>query len=199
MKNILMKIPIFFAGFFSFFGGEELAYKKDEAKMNAIVNHSIKQLSKRYKVIPIGRGGGNEDNKSRSEYVAFQLYEKLSKDEARVLIIEIVELFLCNINSNKEIAPYLYNIPFTYENLEFRVFLYDKDGSDLYHPNLGLVSLTRIGTINFVTYKDESLDYAYNVEEPYEEAYRIATNREYPKNVQPPQNTSGAASQNHDK
>jgi len=95
----------------------------------------------------------------------------------------MVELFLHNINGNKEIIPYLYDNPFTYKNLEFRVFILDKDGSDIFHPNLGLVSLTQRGTVTFVTYKKGALcSRVIDIEEPYEETYKIVMKKQYPNN-----------------
>jgi hypothetical protein len=178
LKLCIFGFPMLFASLFSFFGGKEDPCQKNEARMNTIINTSIKQLSTRYNLVPIGRGGGNKNNKSQLESVSFKLKQKLTKQQARILIVEIVELFLHNINNNQEIASYLYDSPFTYKNLEFRVFIDDKDGSDLYHPDLGLVSLTEGGTVSFVTYAPGTRsDYASDVEEPYEETYHIAMQR----------------------
>lgn len=185
-KIVSFALPMFLASLFSFFFGEENSYKKNEAMMNKVVESSIKQLSQRYGLIPIGRGGGIKDEKSKREYVAFRVDRNLSKDEARVLIVEIVELFLHNINNNQAIENFLYNKPFTYKNLEFRVFIYNKDGSDTFDPDLGLVSLTREGTVTFVSYQYGSLcKRALDLEEPYEEVYQIATQRAYPQSNKP--------------
>lgn len=177
-KFSIMTISLLLASFFDFFGGKMDPQKKNEKLMSGIIKTGIKQLSKRYGLIPIGIGGGEKDGKSTREYVAFHIHKKLTKEEARILIIEIVELFLHKINGSKEISHYLYDNPFTYKNLEFRVFIFDKDGSDVFHPDLGLVSLTPLGTISFVTYEPGTYaNYASESEEPYEEAYSIATQK----------------------
>jgi len=164
------------ASLFSFFGGNTDPYKKNQALMDSIVNNSIKQLSDRYGLIPVGRGKSVKEEKSSMESVSLRLDRVLSKDEARVLIVEIVELFLHNINENQNVSHFLYNNPFTYKNFEFRVFIYDKDGSDIFDPYIGLVSLTPRGTVSYVTYKaGSSVSRESWLEEPYEEAYRIAT------------------------
>lgn len=171
-----MAVSLLFASLFNFLGGNVDPNKKNEALMGSIVNSSIKQLKNRYGVYPVGRGGGETDGKARMEFVAFNLDKKLTKDEARILIVEIVELFLHNINQNTEISSHLYNNPFTYKNLEFVVYILDSDRSDLYHPDIGLVSLTPRGTVSYVTYEPGTrCGYASDVEETYEEAYRIAT------------------------
>lgn len=174
-----MSISFLFASLFGFFGGGKLdPYEENAPLMNSIVNTSIKQLSKRYGLYQIGIGGSEKDGKSKTEFVAFNLYKKLTKDEARILIVEIVELFLSNINNNQEVKHFLYDNPFTFKNLEFTVLMFNSDGTDLYHPNVGLVSLTRKGTVSFVTYEPGTrCGYASDMEEPYEEAYRIATQR----------------------
>lgn len=183
-KNLIFGLPMFLASLFNLFCEKENPYKKNESLMNTTLETSIKQLTSRYGLIPIGRGGGIADEKSKREYVAFEIHQKLTKEEARILLVEIVELFLHNINGNSAIASFLYNSPFTFKNLEFRVFIYDKDGSDIFHPNLGLVSLTRVGTVNFVTYQQDTLcDYVLDIEEPYEEAYKIVTQGIQPEHV----------------
>lgn len=175
-KFSIMTFPLILASFFDFFGGKMGPQDKNEKLMLSVVNTSIKQLSDRYGLVPIGAGGGEKDGKSRSEHVSFHLYKKITKDEARILMVEIVELFLHNINGTKEVSHYLYDNPFTYKNLEFAVFFYEKDGSDIVHPDIGLVSLSPRGTVGFVTYEPgRGARYATDVEEPYEEAYRIAT------------------------
>lgn len=171
-------MPFFFASLFDFLGSKKTPFEKNEAYLNSIIKTSIKQLTNRYPLIPAGIGGGEKDGKAKKEFVAFHIHKKLNKEEARELLVEIVELFLNNINKDKKIEHFLYNKPFTHKNLEFTVFIFDHDGSDIFHPNLGLVSLTSQGTISYVTYQPGRLvKYASEEEEPYEEAYRIATQK----------------------
>lgn len=179
-KFCILGLSMILASLFSFFEEKPSTFDKDMAKMNEVVNTSIKQLNERYGLISVGRGGSEKDYKSNREFIAFKINRKLTIEEARILIIEIVELLLNNINNNTEINHFLYNNPFTYKNIETVVYIYDK-GSDTFHPNIGLVSLTRRGTINFVTYEPNTeYEYATDVEEPYEEAYKIATSKGYP-------------------
>jgi len=192
-KNKMFKIsmlgfPLFLASLFGFLGWED-QYDKNMVIMNRVINLSIKQLNKRYGLDACGRGSGELDNKSRMESVSFTINRKLTKDEARVLIIEIVELFLHNINNTKNIDPVLYNNPFTYKNLEFVVFINDKDKSDVFYPDLGIVYLSPRETVGFATYVPGTrYKRATDEEEPYEEAYKIATGNDYPEAFKPPRN-----------
>jgi hypothetical protein len=179
LKFSVMMIPIFFASVFGFFGEKMNPYEKNEKLMSQIISTSVKQLSNRYGLVQMGIGGAEKEGKSKREYVGFQIYKKLTKEEARILMVEIVELFLHNINKTKSVSHYLSDNPFTYKNLEFTVIAFNPDGSDVYQPDIGLVSLTRRGTITYVTYKPGTKsEYASEIEEPYEEAYRIATQRQ---------------------
>jgi len=183
MLRFYLSFAIIFASLFSIQDGKTDPYKKNQALMASIIDDSIDQLSKRYGLIPIGTGGGEKEGKSWLKCVSFQLYKKITKDEARILMVEMVEIFLRNINKNKIIIPYLYNHPFTYKNLELSVFILDKDGSDIFHPHLGLISLTESGTVNFVSYEPGPMcDYATDIEEPYEETYKIVMKKQYPGN-----------------
>ena len=182
VKILYLIFSIIFASLFSF-GSKEASQKSNEQLMAEIVNRSIKQLQNRYRLIPIGSGGANVDNKSKREYIAFQLYQKITKEEARILIVEMVELFLNNINENLDLKSYMHDYPFTYKNLEFRVFILDKDGSDTFHPDLGLVSLAERGTVTFVTYKKGALcSRVSNIEESYEQTYKIVMQTQHPGN-----------------
>jgi hypothetical protein len=180
LKNIFAPISLIFASLFNFFGDSTNPNKANEKLMCDIVNISIKQLSQRYEVYPCARGGAlsNDNTKAKMEFIGFEIYRKLTKEEARILIVEIVELILANINNNKKITPYLYNVPFTDKNLEITIVVYNKDRSELYHPNVGLVSLTPRGTIQFVTYQPgPNCNYASEEEETYEEAFKIVTQK----------------------
>ncbi|HEV8052400.1 MAG TPA: hypothetical protein VGP47_07890 [Parachlamydiaceae bacterium] len=180
LKFWVVGFPMLFSSLFSFFGANTDPNEKNEALMAKIVNTSTKQLSKRYGLITIGGGGGHVDNKSKREAVSFHLHCNLEKQEARALMVEVVELLLYNINNNNHITTYLYDNPFTYKNLEIRIFIYSNDGSNVYHPNLGLIGLSRRGTVYFVTYENgTNFNYATDKEEPYEVTYKLATGNEY--------------------
>jgi len=181
-KFCIFSLPMLFASLFNFFGNSEQPYKKNEAHMNKILNISLKQLKKRYGLVTIGTGGRNIEDKSQCESISFQLYRIITKEEARILLVEVVELILHNINNDNKITPYLHNVPFTYKNIGVRIFILNKDASNTFEPDLGLVSLTQRGTINYVTYEPNSkwCEYATDVEEPYEQAYKIVTQKDYP-------------------
>jgi len=177
--------PILLASLFSFFECED-EYDKNMVIMNRVIDTSIKQLNKRYGLEACGRGSGELDNKSRMESVSFTINHKLTKDEARILIIEIVELFLHNINNTKNIDSVLYNNPFTYKNLQFVVFIHNQDDSSNFHPDLGLVYLSKRGVVGFATYTPGTrYKRETEIEEPYEEAYKIATGNDYPEAFKP--------------
>jgi len=44
------------------------------------------------------------------------------------MIVDLVQEYLKEINTNKKIRPYLRNYPFTLENLEFTIFILQPDG-----------------------------------------------------------------------
>ena len=119
-----------------------------------------------------GVGGSlSNDNVINHEKLVFNVKKIIKRDEGVVLISKILNKYLKNMYSEKKMESYLKSHPFTYKNLEVKLFVYTKEGDDVFHPDIESVTL-RDGVISYLTvsksekwfYKDESY-----TEEPYEE------------------------------
>ena len=59
--------------------------------------------------------------------ILFQVKRKLSIEQAREILVDCVQEFLTEINSNEEIRPYLENFPFTSKNIHIALLTFAED------------------------------------------------------------------------
>ncbi|MBI5346412.1 MAG: hypothetical protein HZB76_04650 [Chlamydiae bacterium] len=113
-------------------------------------------------------GGGPHDIKMLA--LSFKTYGKVNVDEARELLVYCVEQFLSNINSNEKIRPFLHNFPFTGNNIEIRIFFYNKNDAKVNPPYISY-AVAIDGVVRF--YIKNSFDKFEKVsEETYEKALK---------------------------
>ena len=107
----------------------------------------------------------------------FQVYRKLSKDEARAIVIDCAQSFLAEINQNEAIRKDLQVYPFDSEHIEVVLFIDRPDRGTFYHPDLAVVA-TRRGQVTYTT-NDPDHKYKYKSEETesFEEAVKILQNQ----------------------
>ena len=82
-------------------------------------------------------------------------------DQARELLVDCVELFLAEINSNEKMRPYLFNQPFSVEDIGITIFIHDEKGKKLFDPYISVVSLDW-GKVSFRT-NDPDKEYTYKL------------------------------------
>lgn len=184
MKQILFRLSLLFLVLFSssfttsmFSKSVNERIPKDDKIALAIIDETAATLKRRHKLHPCGFGmGGMELFKTLD--IQFQVIGTLSREKARVILLDCVEEFLKNINSNEEIKPLLINYPFSHENVSLTLFIRDKNNNKLYHPNISVVSFRRRG-LEFIT-NDPDNEYKYKEEylETYQEACQLVHRNE---------------------
>ncbi|GAB4230515.1 MAG: hypothetical protein Tsb0021_08600 [Chlamydiales bacterium] len=118
-----------------------------------ILGNAIKRVSKKYPLSLAGLGGGidHEEKKNRVFDVMFDMQKKVTRDQARYIILDILDTFLYYANNDPEVAPFLKPYPFTHKGFHIALFIQNKDGSDVWHPEIGVVSLADWGDIRYKT------------------------------------------------
>lgn len=163
--------------FFSFSFYSLLGFNQDELPtvdrtLDRVLNHTLDKLQKKQPIIMIGLGGSKKDSKKETIDIRLMLNKSLTKEECRGLIVECVEEYLKDINSDIDLKQYLHSFPFTYQNLGVIIFLTNPDGSSITYPNLCDVILHK-GLVIYDAH-DPDNKYGYkSTEEPYEEALKI--------------------------
>ncbi len=154
---------------------EEPVYGKMADKISV---RTIKILSKRHDMYLVGTGGGFIDHVNLLS-LSFDVCRPLALEDARELIIDSVEEFLFQINSNEEIRPYLKNYPFTSADVKVSIFSYSQKHESIYDPYISAVSnVTRRNSNQTELWfrteaPDQPFGYKTEIREDYEEALRI--------------------------
>ena len=104
--------------------------------------------------------------------LGFTVPKKLSKDEARKMLVNSVGIFLKAINTNEEIQPHLSEKPFTQKNV--KIVFYPPDDNTL--PHYIAYASARRGNI-FYLWSDSNIE----EEETFEEARAIVQNQTNPE------------------
>ena len=97
--------------------------------------------------------------------LSFDYYKEIDINEARELLMTAATVFLNNVNSHDLIPPFLQNYPFTPQNIEIRIFIYQPNGNN---PEPGkLVGASMIdGILKYKIMPDE-----YKLETIYQETF----------------------------
>ena len=103
----------------------------------------------------------------------FQVSRILTREEARVILVDGVQEFLAEVNANEEIRPYLKAYPFTAKNITVDIYMRGSKGENVYDPNIEAASAYG-GKIWYAT-KDKNKKYGYKSEykESFEEAVKL--------------------------
>jgi len=138
-----------------------------------------KELAKKYGLSHSGIGGGATKEGVWLIKTHF-LFEGLpiSINQGRKIIVPMLEEFLNEINSNKNIHSLLRDYPFTPKNVDIIIFFHDFDNERINDPYLNTVS-AHGGEIGYFTQDpDNKYKYKFEMYEPYEEALEKVKQKE---------------------
>ena len=148
----------------------ENAGLKKTRLVDEATHKTVELLCRKYNLVPIGTGGSMMYD-IKNLFISFNCYRTLSIDQARGLIVICVREYLTQINKNTEIRTFLYNYPFSPENIEVSIYFYQPNGNEILNGQLCAVT-TINGRIDYKTIRSE---YQYELlkEETFEEALQI--------------------------
>jgi hypothetical protein len=155
----------------------------DYVKMaDIITNRVIEKLTKRYNMRVIGLGAGMADAVNIIG-ISFQIVGPLPKDELRMILVNTIRELLDELNSDEKIRPYLKSYPFTSEGTQIDIFVIDKEGKEVFDPDIGVVGVDYSGRLSFnTTDRNNRFKYKTEEEETYEEALAIVK-KQYGENL----------------
>ena len=113
-----------------------------------IQRETASQLEKEKGLWAIG-DSGQMYNDIQTMGIEFEYFHLVNLEEARELLVYAIQVFLHNINSNKEVRPFLHNYPFTTKNIEITIWIYQKSGKNPHQGNIECITLYQ----NKLTYK----------------------------------------------
>jgi hypothetical protein len=80
-------------------------------------------------------------DKIRMLALSFNYNKQIEIEEARELLIYAGNIFIHTVNDDKRVHQYLLNYPFLPENIEIRIFLHKKNGSEFGGEKLSVISM----------------------------------------------------------
>lgn len=86
------------------------------------------KLKKEKELYPCGTGA-QMMNEIQMLGLAFNYFKPIDIEEGRKLLIDSVDEFVAAVNADVEIRPYLGNYPFEPKNIDIRIFMKNRDGS----------------------------------------------------------------------
>jgi len=143
-----------------------------------IVNAYDKQFAKPRRLHLSGQGGAMMDD-IKKVILNFKSCDALTIDEARVLYVEMMEEFLCRVNQNEKIRPYLHNYPFVVENFKMRIGFRNEERKITDDGHVALMFIGRNNDLLFEAYSNETEQFYSLHREPYQESLRIVQQAQY--------------------
>ena len=165
MKNIFITV------FFSLMCG--CSQTEDyEILADRVINQTANQLEKE-KDLSCSGTGGRMMGDIQAVGLEFQYFHLVNLEESRKLLVYAIQIFLKNINGNKEIRPYLHEYPFNTKNIEITIWIYQPDGYEPAPGNIQCVTLRSNTLLYKIATLNKSGDWPILHEETYEEALKV--------------------------
>lgn len=183
MNKILILIVTIFGCFFSSCGlalrNEKLP--DDDRKIRYVLGQTKKILEKRYQVKCTGFGIGAM-TEVKILALSFEVNRKLTKEEARAMLIDSAKVMIQIVANCPEIQPHLQKEGFSEKNVDIAFFIRDK-GKKTFDPDFCEVGFYK-GQLAYKTNNPEHPIYYKNKEyETYEEALALLEESAYSKSI----------------
>lgn len=135
-----------------------------------IQNRIAKKLMEEKSLYACGSGAQMMDE-IKMLALSFDYYKSIDIEESRQLLVYVAQVFVDAVNQDARIHPYLYNHPFTAQNLEIRIFLYNPDRSDIPFGKLSVISMIG-GVLKYKIEDGQDPLFVSVLSETYEEALK---------------------------
>ena len=162
---ILLSITFLTNGCGSFFHSRP---SEKEKIATEIQSKTAKKLKNEMGLIPFGFGGAMM-YQIKELGLTFQYNHPVDLQQARSMLVNAVNVFLNEINSNEKVRPYLIQFPFDSKNVEIMILLRNPDRSKVDREELSLIVCEK-GILKYKTYDADSYLLTTIHKETFEEA-----------------------------
>ncbi len=128
------------------------------------------RLAARHKMKLIGQSGALFGTINELGF-RFQITGPKTKEELREILVDCTEELVNAVNQTEGISQYLPSYPFTIEQADIDVFLYDEQNGDLIYPLYCTAGINQ-GRLQFYTVDKYGMGYKTRESESYEEALK---------------------------
>ena len=146
-----------------------------------IINKTANELKKEKRLHLIGHGGSMMYDVKKLG-ISFVSIDEITIEEGRKLIQYCAQKLLSNINSNKQIRPYLNTVPFEVKDIDVAISFRERDTEKNY--SIDFISMHYGKIIYDISDKEEVLKTIH--EETYEEALKIVESEKSNKETKSP-------------
>lgn len=146
-----------------------------EKAVNTAIGRNIKLIQDKYNLRPFGTTVAMPEGDIQYLELEFQIYGPLAKPSIRQLLISIAHDFLSDLNNDVELCFFLKNGKLNINEIGIGLFVIDKCGRGLDHPNIAIASISK-GKLEYLTLannEENFRDFVTEEEESFEEALQI--------------------------
>ena len=133
-----------------------------------ITEKTAKKLKEQKDLILIGTGGKMMGDIQAMD-MSFDYYHEVDLKTARKLLIDSVQEYLSDINSNDKIRKYLHKYPFTAKNVEIVIFFRSPDGFKVPPGKINIAAANQGKVIYYIDYPEK-----HTIKSIYKETYEEA-------------------------
>jgi hypothetical protein len=145
---------------------------RGEQLVNSTLAKTAKIIQDKYNLRPCGEGAAMPGGPIQGLALCFNTKYPHTKEQLRVLVIRSAHELLKQVNENEEMQEFLYERPFTIKNMEIIIYNHDKDGNEIYDPQISTAQILD-GVLNFRTVdKKNTFRFKDQFDETYEEALK---------------------------
>ncbi len=141
--------------------------------VNEVRNKILEKYSKKYGLIVTGILDGMPERVINEVGVYFCIYQVISKEKARQIVVECAQDFIKELNEYPQLKPYYKSYPLSPKNIDVSLFMHHPDGKSTSYPDLCVVSAS-LGSVAFKTNDPENVNkYKTREYETFEEAVAL--------------------------
>jgi hypothetical protein len=151
---------------------QEYYPSKGEQLINSTLAKAAKFIQEKYNIRPSGVGVAMPGGPIQEVALCFDTKYPYTKGQLRELLIKISQELLDQINRNKKLQEFIKAPPFTIKNVQIIIYNHDKDGTEIYDPNISGAQIAQ-GVLTFRTVdKSDTFRFKNQFEESYDEALK---------------------------
>lgn len=170
--TIVLIILIIFTGFIMISNKQEHHPSKREQLVNSILAETAKIIEKKYNIKPCGVGAAMPGGPIQELTLCFDTKSIYTKEQLRESLVISAQELLRQVNEKNAIQEFLKERPFTIKNIQIIIYNHDKNGKEVYDPNISGAQVAQ-GILTFRTVdKSDTFRFKDQFEESYEEALK---------------------------
>jgi hypothetical protein len=140
---VLLISLLIFTGFIMQNKHQQDYLSKGEQLVNSILSSTAKTIRDKYSLIPCGEGAAMPGGPIQELTLCFDTKYIHTKEQLRILLINITKELVENVNENKEIQEFLKEPPFTIKNVEIVIYNHDQNGRSVCDPDVSVAEISQ--------------------------------------------------------